>query len=189
MGEQIVDQAVNVIGEYLSRPAAGMTLNAANTKTRSIHGLVSDRLRLTDDDGALAELGRNPRGDTERADLRYVIKKLVNRDAGFAAELSAALRKKPDHQMISTNQNLRFGHNARTGHIAGGNVTTSTVNEHGDRVTNRKSRVGLVVAVAVLLVVVVVAAARGHGGGELTADSRCKDFLATAPADHASSVS
>jgi hypothetical protein len=85
---------------------------------------------------------------------------------------------------------MRFGDNARTGHIAGGNITTSTVNSHDARVTrNHKARTGLVVAAVLFVLILIVAVALGRGFGEITADSKCKDFLTRAPAHRAAAVS
>jgi hypothetical protein len=93
VGEQIVDQTVGVLGAYLSRAAAGAALGAADMAARAVRDLVAERLRRTGDGDVLTALGHNPNGAGERADLAYVVRKLVSRDAVFASRLSAALNE------------------------------------------------------------------------------------------------
>lgn len=178
--------------------AAGVKI-AQGAAARALGDLAAARLRQEGHEGAWQRFRKDPGNDSL---VRYLLQGAIASDAVFRRQFGAALNA------ASAERAARAGHQSITftgtgdahigdhsDRISGGRVATrggsyyedSNVVNEGDKITHKRSNVGLIAFLAVAAAVIVVAlvvkgvsglAKKTHDAG-LSATSTCQQFLDT----------
>jgi hypothetical protein len=174
--------------------AAGGATIARGVAVNVLGEMVSQRLQRDGHAGVWQEFRNNPQNDSL---MHHLLQQAAGQDAEFCKRLEAAVTAASHEQHPGTAGpsviNLTGSGHAQIGDrgdaISGTRVASRGSSYHEghvynttrNRVTHKKNRAGVFVAIAVVAVVLVVLLIKGiaatQGGGGLIASSTCQNFL------------
>ncbi|MEN3541060.1 hypothetical protein AAH991_38510 [Microbispora sp. ZYX-F-249] len=183
--DALADHVVFVVASYLMRLAAGVPHQSGDAHAASLYRLIAGRLQSSGNGDEMKKFKENPRDAGERAVVRYLVRHHLEQNPGFRSVLFDAAKVLPSEQ--ADNPRAGVGARPQSSPRYGHNPTTPATDDFW------KTGGAKTVAAIVLVVLLIIAKLISWGPGgiwssSLTADSTCREYLASSPQERDAAV-
>ncbi|ETK36607.1 hypothetical protein MPTA5024_08000 [Microbispora sp. ATCC PTA-5024] len=183
--DALADRVVFVVASYFMRLAAGAPHQSGEAHAAWLYRLIAGQLQSSGNGDEMKKFKENPRGVGERAVVRYLVQQHLEQNPGFRSVLFDAAKVFPSAQA----DNPRAGVGARAESLPRyGYKPPAPATDDFWKTNGAKT-----VAAIVLLVLLIIAKLVSWGPGmiwssSLTADSTCREYLASSPQERDTAV-